>query len=248
MRMDDSSVEKWQRANEEVRKNLPPGVKLVRTLRGHTGAIGRISWSPDGRMLASPSVDKTIRLWDTEKGECLRTLKGHNEAVQVAMFSPTGGILASGGGEQPASYTDASINSDASIRLWDTASGELVSKFGTHVSSVTSLAFDPAGRQMASGSFDTSVELWEIDGCKQVGILGFPTSISDPESDAIYSLTFDKTGQQLIIGSKKSGVRFWDPINGRGQIMFSLEGHGYATNVAFDSVGGYWRVEGMTRQ
>ena len=55
----------------------PPGVKLVRTLRGHTGWIGRIAWSPDGRTLASPSNDKTIRLWDVETGQCRRTLTGY---------------------------------------------------------------------------------------------------------------------------------------------------------------------------
>lgn len=54
---------RWQRADDEVRKNLPPGVKLLRTLRGHTDTIGRIAWSPDGRLLASPSADGTIRLW-----------------------------------------------------------------------------------------------------------------------------------------------------------------------------------------
>lgn len=42
----------WERVDEAVRKNLPPGVKLVRTLRGHTGVIGRIAWSPDGQILA----------------------------------------------------------------------------------------------------------------------------------------------------------------------------------------------------
>ncbi len=59
----------WQKADDEVRKSLPPGVKLLRTLRGHTSWIGRIAWSPDGRLLASPSDDNTIRLWDAETGE-----------------------------------------------------------------------------------------------------------------------------------------------------------------------------------
>lgn len=65
------SEDKWQRADEAVRKNLPPGVKLVHTLRGHTYHIGRIAWSPDGRLLASSSADHTIRLWNAETDECL---------------------------------------------------------------------------------------------------------------------------------------------------------------------------------
>lgn len=88
MRIDDGSAEQWRLADEEVRKNLPPGVKLVRTLRGHTGYIGRIAWSPDGRVLASPSKDRTIRLWDVETGECLCILEGHQDGVTCVSFDP----------------------------------------------------------------------------------------------------------------------------------------------------------------
>ncbi len=231
MRMIDDSVEKWKQAEEEIRKNLPPGVKLVRTLRGHTDAIGRIAWSPDGRIIASPSRDNTVKLWDSKTGECLHTLRDHNEEVNIAVFSPTGEMLASGGGEQQ------SYRIDASIRLWNTSNGKLLSKFGDHVSSITSLAFDPTGHRLASGSFDTSIKLWEIAECRQIGVLGSPRLPDGSDSDVVYSLAFDRTGQSLVIGSKKSGVRFWEPIDERRLIVDSLEGHGYATNIALDFLG-----------
>src|SRR2546427_5661794 len=100
-------------ADNEVRKNLPPGVKLVRTLRGHTRPIGRIAWSPDGQMLASPSHDGTIRLWDHETGQCLRVLEDHRVHGICVAFDPTGRTLASSG-------------LDTTVQLWEPATGKLL--------------------------------------------------------------------------------------------------------------------------
>ncbi len=66
---------------------LPDGVRLLRTLTGHGGTIGRIGWSPDGRLLATPSRDGTIRIWDTDSGVCVRAILGRG-AMLAAAFDP----------------------------------------------------------------------------------------------------------------------------------------------------------------
>jgi WD40 repeat protein len=74
-----------------------PGVRLRCVCRGHEGAIGRIALSPCGRYLASPSKDKTIRIWDTNDGKCLEVLKNKESDHYCVAWSPDGTQLASGG-------------------------------------------------------------------------------------------------------------------------------------------------------
>jgi WD40 repeat protein len=54
-----------------------PGMQLRHTLRGHWREIISMAWSPDGIVLASGARDKTVRVWNTETGECLGTLTGY---------------------------------------------------------------------------------------------------------------------------------------------------------------------------
>ena len=128
---------------------LPAGVKLLRTLRGHTDRIGRIAWSPDGRMLASPSVDKTIRLWDGGTGECLRTIDGHKDTVWAVAFDLAG-------------HTLASASHDKTVKLWELSSGRLLRTLEGHNGGVVCVAFDKAGRTLASSSHDGEVKLWQV--------------------------------------------------------------------------------------
>ncbi len=258
MCMGDGSVERWRLADEDVRKNLPPGVKLVHTLRGHTNAIGRIAWSPDGRMLASPSDDGTIRFWDAETGECLDLLLGHDQISCIA-FDPEGYTLASGSADgtiklwerasgklfgtlkghkngiksvafDPMGSTLASGSADGTIKLWERARGKLLRTLEGHKGGINSVAFDPTGSTLASGGEDTTINLWKLASGKLLRTLR-------GHKKAVFSIAFDPTDSTLASGSLDQTVKIWEPTSGR--LLRTLEGHlGIPNAVAFYSESG----------
>jgi WD40 repeat protein len=79
--------------------------KELGTLAGHQHVLQRIAFSPDGKLLASASIDATIKLWNLAAKQEVATLRGHVDAVNGVAFSVDGKIL-------------ASVGRDKTVRLW----------------------------------------------------------------------------------------------------------------------------------
>jgi WD40 repeat protein len=202
-----------------------------RALRGHTGAVHGVAFSPGGQRLASSGGDKTVKLWDPQTGQEILTLKGHTGAVSSVAFSPDGMRL-------------ASASEDGTVKVWDAQTGQETLSLQGHTGAVSSVAFSPDGKRLASASMDVrnpgkpgEVKVWDA-------ATGQETLSLQGHTGWVYSVAFSPDGKRLASGSggiKNPGknygeLKLWDLTT--GQEVLAFQGHGWlVTSLAFSPDG-----------
>ncbi len=163
---------------------------------GHAASIVSLAFTGDGKVVASGSVDNTIKLWDPITGHQLRALKSQDGTITSLAFSPDDKLLASG-------------SADNSIKLWDFAGGIEKQTLRGHTLYVSSVAFSPDGRTLASGSADQKVILWDVSTGRALKTL-LPNI--DPKFSMGSRVAFSRQGKTLITSGDV--VKIWDVQSG----------------------------------
>ena len=227
-------------------------------LEGHREPVSHLAFSLDGRVLASTSLDRTARLWDTRSGQEIARFVHPNRPFEKVYFT-LDGVVAAGRDEAayywrlpailPHAKLDAHVNTvqslsfnpdgsrlvsasaDFKVNLWDTKTAALERTFGdghTHTWVALGARFDPGGRRLLSYGEDDYALLWDVETGELIWSVGADGIMRDG--------VFSPDGAYVALASADGSIGVL--LTDTGEVKFQAEVHeGGARGVAFSPDG-----------
>jgi WD40 repeat protein len=192
----------------------PATGKERRRLAGFFSGTFALTFSPDGKTLATGGSGNTLRLWETATGTEVQPAAGHTGGVTTIAVSPDGKLLAT-----------CSVH-DKAVRLWDTTSGAEIRRLEGHAAGVDEVSFSPDGKLLASSSWNQPVRIWEVS----TGDL-LHTFIGHAALGPY--MRFADDGTILATGSRANTVALWDCKAGKLIRELPAPPHGLASLLTF---------------
>lgn len=162
-----------------------------------------ISFSPDGKMLASHRANESVRVWDVPKGKQVATLEGLGDLLSFSSDSKLIGVYARHAGQRPG----------GTVRIWDLATKKERAVVETK-EGVKAMNFSANGKMLvtisAANEGKLDVTVWEIETGKE------HLSASGVSAQVVAG------GRTLIILNKEGGITLWDLITGKKRASFDL--------------------------
>jgi RNA polymerase sigma factor (sigma-70 family) len=193
--------------------------KMLRSLEGHRTPPWNVTFSDDGRLLASAGSDKTVFIWETATGKERRRIADQPGQVRCVAFAPDGRVLA--GAVTPSAQ-------EALIKLWDVGTGKELRSWSVN-QLPNDLRFSPDGRYLAfsgrrAGSPPVpgaAIILWDVAAGREYCRFVLPDARENGR------LAFSPDGRALASANGDGLIRLWEVATARERGRFS--GHKVGT-------------------
>ncbi len=190
----------FARRAEQQKRIAERQQRLVQSRELSSYAVENLEINPERSvLLALKAADTTLKADGIVLPEVEKLLHRAIQADRIeitipmsglAAFSPDGEMLAIG-------------NSNGTLRLWDTKSGQEIRQLGGHIMVINDLSFNPNGRVLASSSLDMQVKIWDVTSGEQLALIkGFDNQVN--------YIAFSPNGELLAAVDQDGLVRIWD--------------------------------------
>uniref|UniRef100_A0AAY4BBW2 U3 small nucleolar RNA-associated protein 13 C-terminal domain-containing protein n=1 Tax=Denticeps clupeoides TaxID=299321 RepID=A0AAY4BBW2_9TELE len=162
------------------------------TEKGHEKDVNSLTVSPNDKLLASGSQDRTARLWSLPDLSLLAVFRGHRRGVWSVQFSPADQVL-------------ATSSADGTVKIWGLHDFSCLKTFEGHDASVLKVVFVSRGTQILTGGSDGLVKLWTIKTNECVQTL-------DAHQDKVWGLHNSLKDSLMVTGSADSNILIWKDV------------------------------------
>ncbi|MFO0927532.1 MAG: serine/threonine-protein kinase [Gemmataceae bacterium] len=207
----------------EVPKALPDAVGELFSLRGHTGKVERLVFTPDGKHLLSGGEDRVIRVWDVLQRQEVKTLTGHTGRINFLSMNAKGDRL-------------LSACEDGSVRVWVMPDGKHIRSL-PHTPKAWAAVFGRNDNEVIVGGEPYALDVWNLPTDKK------PRQLQG-HTGTVNWLAYRPTGNvhQVLSASWDKTVKVWDLNNGK--VIHDLKDHNDRVNVVAVTPNGQFAVSG----
>eukprot|EP00347_Sterkiella_histriomuscorum_P000004 403377554 len=187
----DNTIKVWDltsfKGKDEISDEVEEVTSANLTIVGHQKYINVVRVSPNDKLIASSSQDKSIKIWNASNLMLNHTLTGHKKGVWDVAFSPVDKILVSASG-------------DKTLKVWNLQNGTCISTFQGHQNSLVKIGWLNLGMQIISSSVDGVVKIWNLK--KQVCV-----NTMQMHDEKIWAM--EANDKFMVTGGGDSSVKIW---------------------------------------
>jgi WD40 repeat protein len=197
--------------SNQVKFHDPSSGEILLSLSGHKKDVVSVTFSRDGKYLATGGADYAVRLWNASNGDPLHVLEGHSAAVGGLAFTPDAKFL-------------MTSSEDGTLNIWDVATGELLRSIPEFT--IYNVSFSPDGKRMAVTTLSNGLQVWMFpsDSAELISFDENQAVFTIPEgNDGIFSRDGKWLAALSLSTASANAIKLWDADTGREAL--ALIGH-----------------------